>query len=211
MAVTAVEVLEKAHEIVLQGWTKRTSQRVAPFDPNVRLFCMTGALEQAAKLCGVPNEVKWDAEEALTDVVAGHMGSTGWGVISFNDRDQTRLRHVSDVFVDAIEILRAEDEEGSPKSWGGRMAEATGFICDVCKHFEFAVVKDGKTTMPKGWLTVIPQAKEGQEPDLSTKDQRKQVCGDMCLAVLGRLRWEAENPGKRFIIKVPEAQREEVA
>lgn len=73
------------------------------------------------------------------------------------------------------------------------MAQTAGFTCDACGGFAVAIKNDSSLTLPPGWITVHPRTPQGARGGLD-------ICSNACLALLGKMRWEAEpeNEGRKF-------------
>lgn len=74
------------------------------------------------------------------------------------------------------------------------MAQATGYVCDVCGRFEYATKNSSSIQMPDEWIAVRPQTSHSPSANIDPL----QVCSNRCLAELGIQRFEAENEGTRF-------------
>lgn len=78
------------------------------------------------------------------------------------------------------------------------MAQSVGYMCDVCGTFKAAAKNSSSIQMPDGWIAIRPQATHFPSANVDPI----QVCGNRCLAVLGKDRWEAENEGRKFSFSV---------
>lgn len=78
------------------------------------------------------------------------------------------------------------------------MAQSVGYMCDVCGAFKAAAKNSSSIQMPDGWIAIRPQTTHFPSANVDPI----QVCGNKCLAILGKDRWEAENEGRKFSFAV---------